>query len=35
MSGKNINFDYKIMKKVIFTKTKKRFRQMILTLIKY
>ena len=35
MNGKNINFDDKKIKKVISTKTKKYFRQMILMLIKY
>ena len=35
MSGKNINFDDKKIKKKNFTKTKEHFRQMTLMLIKY
>ena len=35
MNTKNINFDDKKIKKVTFTETKKHFRQMTLTLIKY
>ena len=35
MNTKNINFDNKKIKKGTFTKTKKPFREMTLTLIKY
>ena len=35
MSGKNVNFGDKKIKKVTFTKTKKQPRQMTLILIKY
>ena len=35
MSGKNINFDNKNIKKVIFIKTKNRLKQKTLILIKY